>query len=95
MKALIVHFEGGNSFSIPAEFVANNRANYYYQVDPTTNYTEEMEYALADEFELVEWAQNNLDWVDVEDVAFPYWPEQIDESYAVQWVNAEMEVIEI
>ena len=95
MKVLIVHFEGGKSFSIPAEFVAMNRADYYCQVDPTANFTEEMEYALADEFELVEWAQNNLDWVDVEDVAMPYWPEQIDESYTTQWVNAEMEVIEV
>ena len=95
MKVLLVHFEDGKSFTVPAEFVATNRANHYCDIDPTANFTEELEYALADELELLDWARNNLNWADVEEVAFPYWNDPGDESYDNQWCNAEMEVQEI
>lgn len=94
MKVLVVHFEGAGSYTIPVEFIAENRADYYCERDPDANHIEEMEYALADEFELIEWAQNNLNWVDVEDVA-TFLPQIIEFDLDALWPNAEMEVIEI
>jgi len=97
LKVLVVHFEDGKSFTVPAEFVAKNRADYYVSVDPEASRIGEIEYALADEFELLDWARNNLNWVDVEDAAKPYWESdnQLEETYDAQWPNAEMEVQEI
>lgn len=92
MLYLVVHFES-ESFKIPAEFIAEKRAAAFCEDDPELSWIGEVEYALADEGELIEWAQTEMDWLEVEAVAESYWSDV--ERYDAQWPSAEMEVIEI
>ena len=94
--ALIVEFSDGKLYKIPARFIAERRARYYAELDTGTKtgeefdkvFEEEVEFALANAFEITDWASNNENWSDVEDVAelFGQWGR--DPDYESEWVNA-------
>jgi hypothetical protein len=54
-------------YRIPAALVARNRANYY--ASKGDDYVSEFEYAMDDNYELIDWLLNNMDWADVKDRA--------------------------
>lgn len=97
-KHLIVTFSDGSRWQIPAGFVATDRAAYYAKLDSERDgvdydkvFGEEVEFALKNEFELIDWAKNNMDWVDVMGVA-----EKLDVKRAEhrhEWANADMKVV--
>lgn len=62
-------FSDGRKFRIPAEIIADSKANYYSSRDESTTYEEEYEIAIKDAFGLQDWLQNNMNWEDVEDEA--------------------------
>ena len=59
----------GHYWRFPMAHVAKHCANYYVDTDPKTTFEEEYQRMLSDPEECVEWFWNNMDWVDVEDVA--------------------------
>ena len=63
-------------YAIPLRQVAENRADYYViviEVDgndkDSKEYEEEVEYAMKDDFEAIDWILNNSNWEDWKDVS--------------------------
>lgn len=100
MKYLRVTFSNGEMFDVPAEFIARNRAEYYVEVavradediDAKKLLQEEIDWALEDEYEIADWASNNMDWSDVREVARRV--HQTDFNYENEWCNIDHEIIE-
>jgi enolase len=70
MKILICDTPKGQ-YSIPLELVARHRADYYsVEVDgndiDSDEYNEEVQYAMNDDYECIDWILNNSDWEDWE-----------------------------
>lgn len=102
-KYVYVKFSNA-TYRIPAEVIATDRATYFATHDtgddtPHTDpewqriYAEEIEYTLNDEYELTDWASNNMNWEDVE--AHAERVENVIANYSDEWTNAEKEVREV
>jgi hypothetical protein len=90
-------------WDIPALFIAENRANHYANHDTGKTkgkefdkaFIDEVKYALNDNDELLDWAINNLNWEDVQDIA--EFQEQDagweDPDYTGDWINGNKEII--
>ena len=91
-KYLRVTMPDGSKWDVPARLVAENRAKYYAKNDPDTTYEEEFEFTMSDEYELFDWAADNMNWEDVEEFAVrhlgPY-----DTDFQEGWVNGEKEIV--
>jgi len=88
---LKVIFSNGDTFEIQGSVIARNRAEYYAKEDPDTTYQLEYEFTLHDDYELEDWAKNNMNWEDVEYFAKKV-PSQIID-YNDEWTNCENEII--
>ena len=90
----------GSKWDVPAEPIAEERARYYAEKDTGKTSGEEFEKAfnelvkdaLEDTFEIIDWASNNMNWSDVEDVAENV--SVMDVDFQEGWVNGEKEVVE-
>jgi hypothetical protein len=98
-KYLIVTMPNLSRWRIPADFIARHRATYYadfYKEENTTYqelYDAEYELVMADDFELTDWASNNMDWSDVVVVAERLDDEEFD--YQEAWRSGpRMRVVE-
>lgn len=93
-KYLRVTMNDGTRWDVPAEVIAQNRAKYYAEIDPTTTLEEEYSYAMEDDGELMDWAANNMNWEDVEKYAVraPDAPKEAPD-YQEGWVNGEKEIV--
>lgn len=58
-KIAITH--NGRKYWFSAEEVARHRAEYYAGIDDDTTVEAEIAYAMKEEFELLDWASNNMD----------------------------------
>ena len=101
MKYLRITMPDNSKWDVEAVIIANSRAAYYAQKDSGVTegreydkiYKDEMEYALSDSDELIDWAENNMNWEDVQRYAHKVKDGNID--YQEGWVNGEKEVIEV
>ena len=102
MKYIKVLFSNGEIYHIQASIVAHERATYYADHDigkqvgePTKEwmdcYKKEREYTLSDDFEIIDWANNNMDWGDVEEHAILIDSEFTPVNKQHEWVNNEPE----
>lgn len=100
-KYLRIIFSDGSIYDIAALIIADHRAKYYVEHDmkePDNElsaqeiYKEELNNALEDDFEIEDWAKNNMDWKDVEAYAHRVSTKEID--FNEEWSNCECEVIE-
>ena len=81
---------------IPASVVARSRSVYYAKLDADSGdaenyeaaYKAEYEYAMTDEFELIDWASNNMLWKEVAGVAVRVPHTNPAPDYAREWTNA-------
>ncbi len=93
MKYLVVEMSDKTRWAIPAILIAKNRAEHYRH-ESENAYDEEVEYAMSDEYEITDWAGNNMDWKDVCSHAI-----QIEAlsmiNYHRDWVNAPKSVKEL
>lgn len=96
-KHLQITMPDGSKWAVPVEVIAMNRAAYYAKAEGTT-----IEDSLrndtnpvfeADPFEIEDWAANNMNWEDVEHLAFCTAKGEID--YEEGWANGDKEVIDI
>lgn len=92
-----VTFSNGERYDIPAEFIAEHRADYYaskYEGEEGT-YDEVFEkemWVVDDRLELLDWLSNNMNWSDVADAA--EFVGQADVDKESEFVNAEKTAIE-
>lgn len=99
-KYLRVTMPDGSTWDIPILIIAENRAKYYAENDE--DFLGDVEKALeedtlplfaSDEYEIMEWASNNMDWDDVSD--FATMVEFSDCDYQEGWINGDKEIVEV
>lgn len=98
MKAIKCNTPKGR-YLIPLKAVAENRADYYVEVDgyekDSQEYQEEVDYVMNDSYEGINWLLNNSDWKDWEEIAF-----KVDDKIKVDedefWCSSDdFEIIDI
>lgn len=55
----------GYAWNFPAYLIAKDRSQYYVRNDKETTYAAEYEFIMNDDYELIDWFQNNMNWEDV------------------------------
>jgi hypothetical protein len=93
---LYVEFSNGRVFVIPASLIAGDRAQYYANVDVKETgggewlrvYDREVAYALSDQSELFDWAENNMNWEDVKGQAQLVQHNSDPDMFDKEWSNA-------
>jgi len=76
----------GSVWRVPANIVADHRADYFGKQAGDVARKAEYEYTIGCHAELIDWASNNMNWRDVEKYAFMVSsPKKIDMQE--QWVN--------
>lgn len=100
MKVIRITMPDGSKYDVPVEIIARNRAKHYadkeFDGDIERSLAEDtMPLFQSDDYEIHDWAANNMNWSDVKDHAtLASLPEDGDESRQEGWVNGEYEVIE-
>lgn len=94
-----IQMPDGKYFAIPITVIIKNRATYYmdeFDNDLDKSIKEDtLPLFESDNYEIADWAKNNMNWVDVEDYAV-----EIDMrpskcfDYQNGWVNGDYEIIE-
>lgn len=98
-KFLRVTFSDGKVYDIPAEFIAKARAKYYAEIDADRGkdyqavYDEELKNCLEDDYEIHDWAFNNMNWADVKEQAVLLSQVTKVIDYEKEWPNVEHEVV--
>jgi hypothetical protein len=89
-KYLRITMPDGSKWDVPAEKVAHNRATHYQD----DGYQEEFDYTMSSDFELKDWAADNMNWDEVEQFAklAPITQEVVD--FQEGWVNGAKEIVE-
>lgn len=82
----------GSIWGVPAELVAQDRADYYGDKEGEESRKEEYANTLADDSELLDWAENNMNWNDVAHAAILICPGSVD--FQEGWVNGHKRVVE-
>lgn len=89
-KLYTVTMSNGDTYGIPAELIAENRANYY-QMRGDSDYRDDMEIMMhwfdTQDYDFADWAKNNMDWDDVKDKAILISQADIAVDYQDGWVN--------
>lgn len=94
---MVVDFENGDRFHVDADIIARSRANYYgTEVDGhkkgSPGWTEEYEYSLGDDSELIDWCSNNMNWKDLKDHAVKVDQDEVEPDYEDMWGSADREI---
>ena len=103
MKYVRVKFSNGETYDIPDKVIANSRGKYYADKDfgeqgieeapdPrwTNIYSKERKIVTGDDSELLDWANNNMNWSDVEQHAILI-PSDSDIDKGKEWASDEKE----
>lgn len=91
-KSYVVTMPDGSKWSVSVQHIALHRANYYAEADLLNeDLKATVELFESDEFEIEDWANNNMDWDDVKDVAKCIKPAEVD--YQEGWVNGYFELV--
>lgn len=105
MKKLRVTWPHGEICHIPAHIIAKPRASYYATVDNgkpvkdnakawNETYEKGFKFTMENDYELLDWASNNMDWKDVSAHAVFTLANLSMRDYNKDWVNAEKEIID-
>ena len=93
-KCLKVRFANGDLFAIPARIIAEDRATYYADLDGyevnSNEWEAEIITALNDEFEIEDWAGNEMNWDQLEPYAVKINTGEFD--YEDGWSDADIEL---
>jgi hypothetical protein len=93
----------GSLWVIPFGIIANNRAEHYAKRDSHAIsgqeydriYKEEYEYTISSRGELIDWAENNMNWSDVEGNATKFAIIEKEVDYQNEWLNGEKDVVDV
>jgi len=99
-KYLRVRMSNGSMYDIPAEVIAEHRANFFENnsaeklayhsssVQPRLRIAEK-EFALNNDDVLIDWATNKMDWKDIEKFAL-----KVDNNdYEEEWKTVEKQIV--
>lgn len=98
-KWMSVEMPDGSKWAVPVSVIANNRADYYakndedFKGDFERSLNEDTLPLFEDEYEIHDWAANNMNWEDVSDQAIELDVED-EVDYQEGWVNGEKEIID-
>jgi len=96
MKCMRVTMPDGSQYDVPVDAIAKNRAEHYKDefggnlkrsLDEDT-----MPLFESDDYEIEDWAQNNMNWSEVKDIAVKVCDGDVD--FDEGWVNGEKEIVE-
>ena len=87
---LRVTMPDGSVWAVPALVIAQNRARYYAK-DNEAEFAKEVAYCMGDDYEIEDWAANNMDWSDVANVALRV--KQPETDYEEGWANGRKRVV--
>lgn len=109
-KYLRVEMPDGSKWDVPARVIAEDRAYHYADRDAKEEsgetsgpkygtvfariFAEEVKHALGDDYEIQDWAANNMNWSDVASVAMLAVPAPSDIDFEEGWVNGDKEIVE-
>ena len=97
MKMLTIEMPDGSKWGVPVEVIARNRAAHYaheFGGDVERSMAEDtMPLFESDDYEVGDWAANNMNWSDVETQAKKL-QSVPDPDFQEGWVNGEKSVIE-
>lgn len=95
-KLLLITMPDGSVWSVPVQIIANNRAvNFAHEFNGDINKSLiEDTYPLfeEDEFEIEDWAANNMNWSDVESHAIKVSSGYVD--FQNGWINGKKRIID-
>ena len=96
-KYIQIKFGNGERYIVPASVIAKSRADYYaINVDGyeenSSEWKSEYDYSLGDDGELMDWIQNNMDWVDLKEHAIKQ-DAKSDYDYDKEFFGAEIQII--
>ena len=99
MKMLTIEMPDGSKWGVPVEVVARSRAAHYaheFDGDVERSMAEDtMPLFESDDYEVKDWAANNMNWSDVKDHAtLASLPEDSEASHQEGWINGEYEIID-
>lgn len=96
-KHLQIEMPDGSKWAIPVDVIAMNRAAYYAKNDgvsiENSLNNDTLPLFESDDFEIEDWAANNMNWSDVEHLAVCISKSETD--YEEGWCNGDKEIIEI
>ena len=102
MKYLVVEMSDKTQWAIPAKLIAINRAQYYAQLDAERGdgeyvaiFEKEVEYAMSINYEITDWAANNMNWEDVCSHAIQLKVSLPEINYHRDWTNAPKSIQEM
>jgi hypothetical protein len=89
--------EDGSRWAVPVDVIARDRAAHYaheFGDDVERSLAEDTWPAFADDFEVQDWARNNMNWDDVKAVAWQ-WEKDVppEPDYQEAWMNGDNEVL--
>ena len=90
-KYLRVTMPDGSKWDVPLILIAENRAAAIVGA-PGKEFDKEVESLLKEEYEIIDWAQNIMDWKDVVLQARMVKDAEVD--YQEGWMNGKKEIIE-
>ena len=90
-KLYVTTMPDGSEWAVPVQFIALNRARHYIdEFDGSLDRSlaeDTIPLFEADDFEIADWAQNNMNWSDVCDCAKCIKPASVD--FEDGWVNGD------
>lgn len=96
MKVMIVEMPDGSEWQVPVDVIARNRAEHYaneFDGDVERSLAEDtMPLFASDDYEVKDWAENNMNWADVVSDATQREPGNVD--YQDGWANGEKRICE-
>lgn len=102
MKYLVVEMSDKTQWAIPARLIAINRAQYYATLDAERGdgkyedvFEKEVEYAMSTDYEITDWAANNMSWEDVRSHAIQLKMLHPEMHYHEDWTNAPKSITEM
>ena len=92
-KYLLVTMPDNSIWSIPTRLIAENRNDYYIKVrgENAADVEAETEKLFADDYEVIDWAVNNMNWSDVADEAVL--AKRAETDYQEGWLEGDKELI--
>lgn len=95
-KKLRVTMPDGSKWDVPVRVIAENRAQYYVDIGEFVALNESLDETTelfeSDDYEIDDWAANNMNWDDVKDKAVQVQVCSVD--YQEGWCNGEKEVVD-
>lgn len=93
-KYLRVEMPDGSKWDVPAGVIAHDRAlSFAGGVNTSDVFRNEYDYTLKNDYELKDWASNNMNWSDVWNCAeMVQAPQEV--NFQEGWMNGDKEIVE-